>query len=76
MAYNIYSPELGEKAPKQSDGNVRLAHYGNHYFIDTNLTLAGRGITKTDRDNCYKVTVKAFEKLCQQYDFTSISYLD
>lgn len=75
-----YHPEMGEARPV-AHMEARLSHYGKHYYIDTPLTLKGRGIeyvgTETD-SRCrragwdkYKVTLKAFAKLETQYRIAS-----
>ena len=90
MAKLIFYPEMQEKKPK-ADGQASLSHYGKHYFVDTFLELNGRGIEFLGRYaskdltqyaqhkigmNKYKITLKAFNKLCQQYDFSSELLLD
>lgn len=81
-----YYPEMGEIKPFALI-EARLGHYGNHWYLKTPLTLkAGRGITHlrtlTSEQltpqaqskvgwNKYKVTEKAFEKLCKQYPVSS-----
>lgn len=71
-----YHPEMGEKKPL-AHIEARLCHYGRHYYIDTPMTLKGRGIefrrVRGDSEgrragwNEYRVTEKAFEKLETQY---------
>ena len=90
MSIKSYYPEMGEAEPN-SNGRARLAHYGKHYFIDTRLELHGRGVeflgTATAEDlteaaqhrvgeHQYKVTLKAFDKLKEQYDFSNEILLD
>lgn len=86
-----YTPEMGDKKPV-AHMEARLAHYGKHYFIDTPLTLSGRGIVHQDTYtaktftggaahrkcgwNCYKVTLNAMEKLRKQYRVSHESLLD
>lgn len=84
MSFQTYYPEMGEAKPI-TEGRASLAHYGKHYFIDTRLVLKGRGITHTGTltaedlvpsaqhrvgEHTYKVTINAFEKLCEKHDFT------
>ena len=91
MSYQTYYPEMNEAKPVNTIGRASLAHYGQHYFIDTRLVLKGRGITHTGTltandlvpsaqhrigEHTYKVTLKAFEKLCEQYDFSGEILLD
>ena len=85
-----FYPEMGEARPK-ADGRVSLSHYGKHYFVYTRLELHGRGIeflsTATAEDlteagqhrvgeHQYKVTMLAFDKLKEQYDFSNEILLD
>lgn len=69
-----YYKELGELKP-MADGEARLSHYGKHYFITTEIKLVGRGIELISA-NRYKVTINAFDKLCEKYDFSQQLYLD
>lgn len=86
-----YHPEMGEARPV-AHMEARLSHYGKHYFVDTPLTLKGRGIEhlgaytaarlvggeKNRRCgwNEYKVTLKAMEKLQATYRISSEMLLD
>jgi hypothetical protein len=86
--HKSYYPEMGEAKPA-AQIEAHLGHYGKHYYLNTPLTLSGRGIefleTMTAANlvpgsrmvgwNRYKVTVKAFEKLAQQYAIVSESLL-
>lgn len=84
MSFQTYYLEMNEVKPV-TEGTAQLAHYGKHYFIDTRLVLKGRGITHirtlTADDLVpsaqhrvgeyeYKVTLNAFEKLCEKHNFT------
>lgn len=82
-----FTPELGENEP-DAVIKARLGYYGTHYFIDTPLTLAGRGITERPAVWCkgcredveqwksYIVTKRAFEKLSKEYSISMVRYLD
>ncbi|AJE54250.1 hypothetical protein [Paenibacillus polymyxa] len=65
-------PELNErKVAAQIE--AQLCHYGKHYFLRTKLELKGRGISFVDNDKemlKYKVTVRAFEKIKQEYSIS------
>jgi DNA (cytosine-5)-methyltransferase 1 len=80
-----YHPEMGDAKP-EAQIEASLSHYGRRYFLCTPLELKGRGIEKIGTLKSgdltptaqhkvgwhdYKVTEKAFEKICQQY---SVSY--
>lgn len=84
-----FTPEMGQrKVNAQMDAS--LSHYGNHYFVDTQLELKGRGITLLkiySEENfirpshkvgwkSYKVTTAAFEKLKSQYSISMECNLD
>lgn len=60
-----------QHAPTNCDFSADLAYYGKHYFLkplrDGLPRLHGRGITYNEKDNDYMVTLKAFEKLKEQY---------
>ena len=89
MAIISYMPEMGEKKPENVQGNVSL--WGDHYYIETPLTLKGIGI-KFDTVleaknltpqgqykagwNVYRASTKAMDKLRNQYDFARESLLD
>jgi hypothetical protein len=83
--FKSYYPEMGEAKPA-AQMEARLSHGGNHYFVDTPLTLSGRGIeyrgkfsgvpgSRKTGWNQYKVTCKAMEKLERQYSVSSESLL-
>lgn len=86
---HTYYPEMKERKVN-AQIEASLSHYGNHYFIDTQLELKGRGITflKTYAAedfirpshkvgwNSYKVTTAAFEKLKEQYSISMERLLD
>jgi hypothetical protein len=81
MPLLAFYPEMKETKP-DAKIEARLSHYGKHYFLDTPLELSGRGIihlgTYTASQlrqgsykigwNQYKVTERAFDKLCEQHD--------
>jgi len=86
-----YTPEMGEKRPVDAVIDANLGHYGKHYFLTTRLELKGRGIiflgTDTVNDlvpsaahkagqHRYKVTLAAFDKICQQHKVASERHLD
>ena len=83
-----FYPEMGEKFPEAVAGNVTLGHYGN-WYIDTPLSLKGRGIKfiktyqtneLTERGqyktgwNSYRVTDLALANL--PYQFAREALLD
>lgn len=83
--HQSYYPEMGDAKP-QAEIEASLSHYGKHYFLKTRLTLKGRGIkflgtmtaeTLTPQaqhragTHRYKVTEKAYEKICREH---SVSY--
>lgn len=86
----IYCPEMGESRP-ECQIMAKLGHFGTHYYLDTPLTLKGRGITFMEvREaknltasgqfmagwNRYKVTERAFQKLQEQYSISMKNLLD
>lgn len=90
VGLNIYCPEMGQKKPI-GQMEATLSFRGTHWFIDTPLTLKGRGITfiKTYEENDfvkkqyykvgwneYKVTQNAFDELKKYYAITKESLLD
>jgi hypothetical protein len=80
-----YYPEMSEPKP-EADFEARMSHGGDHWYIDTPLTLKGRGIAhrgtlqsshlvpeaqhKTGW-NQYRVTEAAFRRLAEQYDIST-----
>ena len=79
-----YHPEMGEPKP-EGHMEARLAHYGQHYYVTTPMDLKGVGITKIKiltastltpeaRHKAgwfkFRVTMRAFAKLCETYDVT------
>lgn len=85
-----YTPEMGESKP-ECQMEARRAYYGKHYFIDTPLTLKGRGITfiKTYAPgelmesgryktgwNHYQVTERAYGLLEEKYTISRECLLD
>ena len=85
-----YTPEMGEKKP-ECQIEAHRSFYGDHHYIDTKLSLKGRGI-KHNRVleekhlsksaqykvgwNEYIVTERAFEKLQEQYTISQELLLD
>ncbi|OMF35283.1 hypothetical protein BK133_11310 [Paenibacillus sp. FSL H8-0548] len=86
---HTYFPEMKERKVNAQIEAI-LSHYGNHYFIDTQLELKGRGISflkiYVPDDfirpshkagwHSYKVTSAAFEKLKEQYSISMERILD
>jgi hypothetical protein len=85
MAMHFFHPEMGEQRHPESQIEASLGHYGNHYYIKTPLELKGRGIRKERTLTAemlvpqawrkigwheYTVTLKAMEKLAEQYVVT------
>lgn len=85
-----YTPETGQQKP-DCQMEASRGYYGKHWYIDTPLSLKGRGITflkkYTDNDfymsgnyrvgwNEYRVTDRAFDKLKEQYTISQRCYLD
>ena len=75
---HIYTPEMNEAKP-EAQIEAHLSHYGRHYFLYTNEELKGRGVRKIDTDNYrgldrYKVTFKAYEKICQEYEVSEEAF--
>jgi hypothetical protein len=86
-----YTPEMGQKRPDDAEIDAQLSHYGKHYFLDTPLTLSGRGVlylcTYSPEQltgpgqrkagwHHYKVTIAAYERICEQYTVAYESLLD
>ncbi len=76
---HCWTPEMGQSKPDtQIESN--LSHYGKHYFLATRLELSGRGVEQrsdhSDGRKRYKVTIKAYEKLEQQYSISRAAHLD
>lgn len=42
--HTVYYPEMGEQRPQDSEIDAWVGHYGG-WFVQTNLTLKGMGIT-------------------------------
>lgn len=81
-----YHPEMNEAKPANTQIDAHISHYGHHWFLRTPLVLKGRGIVHTGTETAgtltpaaqhkvgwhtYKVTEKAFETLCIQYEVTT-----
>lgn len=90
MALQVYTPELGQEKP-EAQIEAQLSHYGKHYFIKTPLDLKGQGITFLGELTSeqlvpqaqhkigwkeYKVTTRAFRKLCEKYAVSKEQLLD
>lgn len=86
----IYCPEMGESRP-ECQIMARMGHYGSHYYLDTPLSLKGRGITFLEKHeaknltasgqfmagwNRYKATERAFQKLQEQYSISMENHFD
>ncbi|MBD5504578.1 MAG: hypothetical protein HDR09_12850 [Lachnospiraceae bacterium] len=86
----IYCPEMGESRP-ECQMIARMSYSGNHYYIDTPLTLKGQGIkfleVRESKNltasgqfltgwNRYKVTERAFKKLQDQYSISMEDHFD
>lgn len=60
-----------QKAPERCDFSADLSFYGKHYFLrplHSGLPrLKGRGISYDEPRDCYMVTIRAYEKIKQQY---------
>ena len=83
--HKMYHPEMGEPRP-EGQIDAQLSHGGDHYFLRTPLELQGQGIKFLGVETAaslvpqaqhkvgwrkYKVTVRAFDRICQQYDVVS-----
>ena len=60
-----------QHAPTGCDFRAELAYYGKHYYLHPLRAdlpkLHGRGITYDERSGDYMVTIRAYEKLKEQY---------
>lgn len=69
-----------DRAPIGCDFSADLSYYGNHYFLhplrDDLPRLHGRGITYDEQRNTYKVTIRAYEKIKEQYKIKREMCLD
>jgi hypothetical protein len=75
---HIYHPDMHESRPN-CQISASLSHYGDHWYLDTDLELKGRGIRfieRTRRGNQYIVTERAFEQLKKQYSIAIECLLD
>ncbi len=76
-----YHPEMGETKP-EAQIEAHLGHYGNHWFLTSQVELKGRGITLrhiltagelTEQAQHkvgyfeYRVTEAAFNRICKQH---------
>lgn len=76
MSSTGFYPEMGDKRPLDTQIDARLGHYGDHYYLTTDLELKGQGIKlledrTTEQENVgkyrYIVTIRAYEKLEKLY---------
>ena len=69
-----------QQAPTGCDFSADLSYYGKHYFLrplrDGLPHLKGRGITYDERRNTYTVTLRAYDKLKEQYRISFETCLD
>lgn len=69
-----------QQPPTGCDFSSDLSHYGKHYFLhplrDDLPRLRGRGITYDEQRNTYTVTIRAYEKLKEQYRIMHETCLD
>ena len=69
-----------QKAPTGCDFAADLSYYGKHYFLrplrDDLPRLHGRGISYDEKRNTYTVTLRAYEKLKEQYRIRYETCLD
>ena len=69
-----------QQAPTGCDFSADLSYYGKHYFLrplrDGLPQLKGRGITYDERRNTYTVTLRAYDKLKEQYRISFETCLD
>lgn len=69
-----------QQAPIGCDFSADLSYYGKHYFLRPLRgglpQLKGRGITYDERRNTYTVTLRAYDKLKEQYRISLETCLD
>lgn len=69
-----------QQAPIGCDFSADLSYYGKHYFLcplrDGLPQLHGRGITYDERRNTYTVTLRAYDKIKEQYRISLETCLD
>lgn len=69
-----------QQAPTNCDFSADLGYYGKHYFLrplrDDLPRLSGRGITYDEQRNTYTVTLRAYDKLKEQYRMKRETCLD
>lgn len=69
-----------QKAPTDCDFAADLSYYGKHYFLrplhDGLPRLRGRGISYDEERNTYMVTIRAYDKLKEQYRISYETCLD
>ena len=85
-----YWPEMGEAKPK-ADIEASLGHDGKHYYLKSKVELSGQGVCfiKTLKTTDlipaarhkagwheYKVTARAFEKICRKHRVSNEMLLD
>jgi hypothetical protein len=81
---HLYTPELGQTLDPKITTHGRLAHYGNHYYVESILgpnVIRGRGVTyrgvsRTVGYYSYKLTLKAYEKLQETVEIGERVLLD
>lgn len=91
MSILSYYPEMGEAKPADVQGNITLSRDGKHWFIETPLSLKGRGIlfeqvlqakNLTERGQykagwaVYRVTRAAMNTLVKEHNFAREALLD
>ena len=84
-----YYPEMKEDRPA-AQIDASLGHYGKQYYLKTPLVLKGSGIVHTGTLTAeqlvpsaqhkagwhtYKVTLAAFDAICEKYEVASESLL-
>jgi hypothetical protein len=76
-----YYPEMGDAKP-EAQIEASLGHYGNHYYLKSQVLLSGRGVqflgtlkasdlTPAAQHKAgwheYKVTMRAFDSICREH---------
>lgn len=89
MGLRTWHPEMGEAKP-EAEIDASLSHYGRHWFLRTRLVLSGRGVELLGVETAetlvpeaahrigerrYKVTERAFERICGEHAVRSESLL-
>lgn len=69
-----------QKAPTGCDFSADLSYYGKHYYLrplhDGLPRLTGRGISYNEQRKTYTVTLRAYDKLKEQYRMSFETCLD